>query len=1182
MVDSVLNGTRIMDDDGYIPSRAATFGAAGEGISEDFLALWLSTLILNVHPKKQPRAVGFLVARYVRATAHRCIRAFAQNMEERKRARQLGEKAFNHYVSHLGVSAICIWRVRAVEARVARMRLRTAVSRWLRDQLLTIVTAWREQALDTSRLSVAYTRIATLRASRLTSQFFAEWTVRLADQERKRLVLTRIVLRTQDRAMVKALQAWLQLAASLAIIKHLADKGLQRQHRTQRSEAFAAWQALHALGFRVMRKEDSAGRRWARDVAKAHVRFWADRTRHARLCNERGALIQNRSEATTSSLVLAAWHTLAAAARRRATVEAVLTWHHSKRLARGALALWVAHTGDARTERALLTRGLTRRARLLQLRTVATWWAEAADQRRLRVGLGRGSDAHTRLVWAGVFDQWVDAQQTSVALVQLHERCNRAYAAGTLGMTLGAWHATASREAASRTTALRSCVVAERKGARRAWRAFRAWDNTAHRCMQLARALEREHDRAVRHMAILAWHEHAVMLKRRGEKFERMLNLNAHQAVATHLEGWIAVHSGVIVRANKVLGALARQDTRIKGEAVKLWERRVLFARRVFELGQRATACWGESNVQSALHEWWSASRRLRVLRHQGRVLAVSATLRFAGRVTWAWHAEARAVRTARRTLLRLRERWGLVLEATHFGAWRQVAENTADKSLQIARLDTRLCLRLARVAFSAWADQVDEDRMVFRKGQIRDKVVSSRRQSSCLHAWRNVQHFQAHVRVLGERNMSRSRTITGKKAVARWEDVWLQERACKRNEAVIAAGRSTRVLQEAVRQWTSESTRLRKLRQGLSLLVAKHDFRESQGAMDVWSHITTSNARHTRLGDARLAAWCAELAKAVVLAWGVHARTRAGQGKGLARLETRVNLRRKAQVVDEWVGVAQLTLQTVRHEQTASARQTMEAAHACLKEWRAGVFDAKCDAAREARITRTHNISQLHSVVTAWHKGALGARRRVEGVDRVMAHWIFRAYRLVTIAWCEASLHGRHCRQVVRAQGWKRARAVASLCLFELRYEVLISRRVAGLRNKHAQRIFLESAAQWFELAHEAERQRKDFTRQVRRCQARVIRWGLHAWKGEIGFMRASYARAETVQSRTLSSRAADAVRLLRAHAAAAGRKRRALAAFQQRWYTLRCKNCFASWKNWCDKKLAVKGVLDQVQELM
>ena len=216
MVDSVLNGTRMLDDDGYIPARAATFGAAGEGISEDFLALWLSTLILNVHPKKQPRAVGFLVARYVRATAHRCIRAFADNCEERKRARQLGEKAFNHYVSHLGVSSLCIWRARAVEARVARMRLRTAVSRWLRDQLLAIVTAWRDQKLETNRLTIAYTRICTLRASRLTQHFFEEWTVRVADQERKRLVLTRIVLRTQDRAMVKALQVGLPMGRSIS------------------------------------------------------------------------------------------------------------------------------------------------------------------------------------------------------------------------------------------------------------------------------------------------------------------------------------------------------------------------------------------------------------------------------------------------------------------------------------------------------------------------------------------------------------------------------------------------------------------------------------------------------------------------------------------------------------------------------------------------------------------------------------------------------------------------------------------------------------------------------------------------------------------------------------------------------------------------------------------------------
>ena len=56
----------------------------------------------------------------------------------------------------------------------------------------------------------------------------------------------------------------------------------------------------------------------------------------------------------------------------------------------------------------------------------------------------------------------------------------------------------------------------------------------------------------------------------------------------------------------------------------------------------------------------------------------------------------------------------------------------------------------------------------------------------------------------------------------------------------------------------------------------------------------------------------------------------------------------------------------------------------------------------------------------------------------------------------------------------------------------------------------------------------------------------------------------------------------MLRAHARESGRVRRELQHFAQRWYVVRTKNCFTAWKNWCDKKLAVKGVLDQVQEMM
>ena len=41
-------------------------------------------------------------------------------------------------------------------------------------------------------------------------------------------------------------------------------------------------------------------------------------------------------------------------------------------------------------------------------------------------------------------------------------------------------------------------------------------------------------------------------------------------------------------------------------------------------------------------------------------------------------------------------------------------------------------------------------------------------------------------------------------------------------------------VLQGAVRDWNGESTRLRKLRQGLGVLVAKSDHRDSQASPQI------------------------------------------------------------------------------------------------------------------------------------------------------------------------------------------------------------------------------------------------------------------------------------------------------------------------------------------------------------
>ena len=66
---------------------------------------------------------------------------------------------------------------------------------------------------------------------------------------------------------------------------------------------------------------------------------------------------------------------------------------------------------------------------------------------------------------------------------------------------------------------------------------------------------------------------------------------------------------------------------------------------------------------------------------------------------------------------------------------------------------------------------------------------------------------LQAHVRVLGERNSERADRRAGSAAVARWADAWLLERALRRNEAAIAASRSSHVLQVQYRGTRKRTT---------------------------------------------------------------------------------------------------------------------------------------------------------------------------------------------------------------------------------------------------------------------------------------------------------------------------------------------------------------------------------------
>jgi hypothetical protein len=92
------------------------------------------------------------------------------------------------------------WQKRSRDLRVSRMRLRTLVARWLRDMLQKTFGEWKQQRADTRELLTGAERVAERTLFKATTAGFAAWQDIIRAQDHKREVLTRIMLRTQDRA----------------------------------------------------------------------------------------------------------------------------------------------------------------------------------------------------------------------------------------------------------------------------------------------------------------------------------------------------------------------------------------------------------------------------------------------------------------------------------------------------------------------------------------------------------------------------------------------------------------------------------------------------------------------------------------------------------------------------------------------------------------------------------------------------------------------------------------------------------------------------------------------------------------------------------------------------------------------------------------------------------------------
>lgn len=187
------------------------------------------------------------------------------------------------------------------------MRLRTVVARWLRDQLFRTFNEWKLQRQYTRELIMGAERVAEKTLTSTVKAAWDSWRGIVTAQEHKREVLTRILLRIQDRSAFKAIHAWSGITTHIHRCRLQADRGLAKTQHSVRDSAFCAWQRTRLRGLKAIAMIDAAFTRWNTHILGWSLAAMFNVARRKRIIRERGMWLMHKRGQRQSSLALDEW-----------------------------------------------------------------------------------------------------------------------------------------------------------------------------------------------------------------------------------------------------------------------------------------------------------------------------------------------------------------------------------------------------------------------------------------------------------------------------------------------------------------------------------------------------------------------------------------------------------------------------------------------------------------------------------------------------------------------------------------------------------------------------------------------------------------------------------------------------------------------------------------------------------
>ncbi|EKX39369.1 hypothetical protein GUITHDRAFT_114566 [Guillardia theta CCMP2712] len=664
--------------------------------------------------------------------------------------------------------------------------------------------------------------------------------------------------------------------------------------------------------------------------------------------------------------------------------------------------------------------------------------------------------------------------------------------------------------------------------------------------------------------------------------YNRMIQRRNNAMVSQVFDDWVQSHSHNVVRANKLMGLMSRWDQRTLFHAFQACGAFTGWSKKVRDVISMGTERRSNERGRLALSLWSSYSSNQRRLFTHARQLAARVTARKTIRLFAVWHKFARESKKLEVSLSRAQLRHEKRMLLACFQVWVEITSDTSVKALAISRKDAKYLYQLSQSMFQYWCFVTEEVKSNLKKNAKAYSYFEQNSYFKFFERWLQSYHWYIKIKHLKLRVQSSRIFHVTDDHFSEWLNITLRKRALAIHQSAVAKKNKKALFQDSFQTWFAEKCRLRKCRNGLINLSERMMTNSKKFHFDEWTLDTSMIARHSRLSAIRFEKYCEGIVSDVFDEWKAVMRCIVAQSKGVERISARYAHKVLRAFLVSWTLFVDDSSSDKSKVSKCDRKRLFRSCRNVLIGW---MEQARCLRVNWQKCIAMSNRlerKRLRSNFVIWSEYTRQTIDQVQSIEKFILRQSNGMFNLYMQEWFDAVNTWKQLRSKValyqrRADAGRKHKVL--LLLWSL---VVDSRNVRKVEERRKRGALSLAASSWGQTARSLEHCRKGVEKMILRHERRLFLCCFDGWRDELAYLKSAYSRAQTVQTRTMTTRAGQAVRQLVDHARKQRRHRRMLVTHSRRWYLIRLKNSFESWHHWHGKKMAVKGVLDQVVDMM